>query len=170
LARFLQAAAAEVGAPRLRLDTYIAAPPEVCFDLSRDVDRHVAWAGSSGERAVAGVTSGRMALGDEVTWEARHFGVSWRMTSRIVAYDRSRSFVDEMQRGPFRRWRHMHRFEPAGQGTLMVDEVEFASPLPLLGRLADLLVLGRYMRRLLQDRNAQLKRDAEALASAAVSG
>ncbi|PAX90951.1 cyclase, partial [Streptomyces albidoflavus] len=28
-----------------------------------------------------------MALGDTVTWRARHFGVVWRMTSRITAYD-----------------------------------------------------------------------------------
>ena len=42
----------------------------------------------SREQAVAGTTSGRLALGDQVTWQARHFAVTWRLTSMISAYDR----------------------------------------------------------------------------------
>ena len=37
-----------------------------------------------------------MNLDDEVTWSARHFGVPWRMTSKIVEYQRPDQFVDEM--------------------------------------------------------------------------
>jgi hypothetical protein len=53
--------------PRLEFETRIAAPPEVCFDLSLDVDAHMASTFPSRERAIAGVTSGVMRLGDEVT-------------------------------------------------------------------------------------------------------
>lgn len=66
------------------LRTEIAAPPEVVFAASLSVDAHLASMRSAGERAVAGVRSGRMALGDTVTWKARHFGVVWTMTSRIT--------------------------------------------------------------------------------------
>lgn len=37
-------------------------------------------------------------------------------------------FVDEMQRGPFRKWRHEHRFDDDGDGTVMTDVVEFELP------------------------------------------
>jgi ligand-binding SRPBCC domain-containing protein len=71
-----------------------------------------------------------MKLGDTVTWRARHFGITFRMTSALTEYQRPIRFVDEQQRGPFRRWWHEHTFESAAEGkTLMVDVVEFRSPL-----------------------------------------
>jgi ligand-binding SRPBCC domain-containing protein len=150
--------------PELHLETFIAAPAEQCFDLERDVDVHQVSTASSGERAVAGITNGLMDLGDEVTWQARHFGVTFHMTSKITAFDRPSRFTDEMQRGPFRHWRHTHLFIERNGGTLMVDDVEFASPLGPLGIAVDALVLRRYMRELLRQRNANIKAIAEELA------
>ena len=60
--------------PSFRLETVIAAPVADCFDLSRSVDAHTASMGPSGERAVAGISSGPMALGDTVAWQARPVG------------------------------------------------------------------------------------------------
>lgn len=75
--------------------TRIAAPPAAAFDASCDIDLHLESMRSSGERAIAGVTSGRIGPGEQVTWRARHFGVRFRMTSRITAYERPSRFVDE---------------------------------------------------------------------------
>lgn len=61
--------------PSIRIETAIAAPPERCFDLARDIDAHVRSTAGTHERAVGGVTTGLMGLGDEVTWEAKHLGV-----------------------------------------------------------------------------------------------
>jgi ligand-binding SRPBCC domain-containing protein len=146
----------------IRLETFIEAPPHVCFDLSRSVDLHVDSMLQSRERAVAGVTSGLMDAGDEVTWEAVHFGVRQRFTSAITEFDRPRRFVDEMTRGAFKRFRHVHEFEPADRGTIMIDLVDFASPLGVLGRLADVLFVKSYLTRLLTARNADIKAAAEA--------
>lgn len=114
---------------------------------------------ASGERAVSGVKSGVMKLGDTVTWHARHFGIAFRMTSAITAYERPVRFVDEQQRGPFQRWWHEHTFTAVSGGTktLMVDVVEFRSPIGPLGAVIDRLVLDWYMRHLLRRRNAWLK-------------
>ncbi|MGH9942805.1 MAG: SRPBCC family protein [Pyrinomonadaceae bacterium] len=147
--------------PRIYLETLISAPAELCFDLSRDVDVHMASTGVTGERAVAGVKSGMMELGDTVTWEARHFGVRQRLTSRITAFERPRMFVDEMQRGAFNRWRHTHLFTPKQNSTLMIDDVDFASPFGWLGRVVDALALKDYMARLLTERNSHIKHVAE---------
>lgn len=139
----------------------IAAPPERCFDLARSVDAHVASTSRTGERAVGGVTSGLMALGDEVTWSARHFGIRQRLTSRITRYDRPHSFRDSMVRGAFARLDHDHLFEAADGATRMTDRLDFDAPLGPLGRLAEALFLTSYMERFLRSRALVLKALAE---------
>jgi len=112
-------------------------------------------------RAVGGVTSGLIGLGEEVTWLGSFFHVPQRMTSKIVALEAPRAFTDEMRRGPFKRWRHTHRFEPAAGGTLMRDHVEFASPLGPLGAAFDAVFLKGFMTRVLLAHNSYIKEAAE---------
>ena len=148
--------------PTIHLETHIAAPIERCFDLSLSLDLHQASVSGTHERAVAGVMSGVMGPGDTVTWEAVHFGVKQHLTTRITAYERPYSFTDEMVRGAFHSMTHRHEFTREGAGTLMRDRFTFEAPLGLLGRVAERLVLTRYMRKLLVNRNTFLKRTAEA--------
>ncbi|HEX8652116.1 MAG TPA: SRPBCC family protein [Pyrinomonadaceae bacterium] len=147
--------------PLIHLETFIKAPPELCFDLARSVDVHMASTNHTGERAIGGITSGMMNLGDEVTWEGTHFRIRQHLTSRITAFDRPRMFVDEMQRGAFKHWRHTHLFEEQDDGTLMIDDADYASPLGLLGRIFDKLLLESHMTRLLITRNNHIKKVAE---------
>jgi ligand-binding SRPBCC domain-containing protein len=100
--------------PTIRLEMQIAAPIERCFDLARSVDLHRDSVVHTGERAIAGVTTGLMRMGDWVTWEAKHFGVRQRLTSRIIAYERPVRFVDEMVSGAFKRFAHVHEFVRTG--------------------------------------------------------
>ncbi len=144
----------------LRIVTEIAAPVETCFDLSRSIDLHLESMVASKERAIAGVTSGLIGDGEEVTWAARHFGIPWRMTSRITAFDRPWRFVDEMTRGPFSFFRHEHVFEPQGETTRMVDVVEYRSWCWPLAPIAD-RVIGLYLGRLLRTRNHVIRSKAE---------
>lgn len=147
--------------PAITLTTAILAPIDRCFDLARSIDRHVESMGATNERAVAGVTSGLIGLGQEVTWEARHFGVRWHLTSRITAYERPRYFQDTMITGPFATFVHEHHFVAEQGGTTMRDNIEFRSPLGALGGLVDRVVLRSYLRKLLARRNVVLKRLAE---------
>ena len=151
--------------PVIVLRTRVAAPPARCFDLARDVELHQRSTAASRERAVAGVTAGLLGAGDEVTWEATHFGVRQRLTSRITEFDPPNRFVDEMVRGAFARFRHEHQFLSVPDGTDMVDIFDYTAPLGPLGRLADGLFLRRYMTALLRERNAYLKRAAESMPS-----
>lgn len=145
----------------IELVTLILAPKERCFDLSRSVELHLASTSDTGERAVAGVTSGLLHAGDEVTWSARHFGVRQKLTSRITAFERPGHFRDSMVTGAFRRFDHDHFFEAKGDATEMRDVFDFESPLGPLGRIADALVLTRYLRGFLERRNEVIKRAAE---------
>lgn len=125
------------------------------FDRSRSIDLQMSSMARSRERAVAGVTTGLIGEGEEVTWRAWHFGVPIRMTSRITRISPPDSFVDEQVRGPFRSFRHEHRFVADGDGTVMTDHVVLSAPFGALGRAAELLV-GPYLRRLIEQRNAHL--------------
>jgi ligand-binding SRPBCC domain-containing protein len=147
--------------PLIELTTVVRAPHERVFDLARSIDAHQHTTSGTWERAVAGVTHGLIGMGDEVTWEARHFGVRQRLTVRVTAFDRPKRFQDIMISGAFKRMFHDHEFAEHPEGTLMRDRFEFASPLGFLGKLADGLFLAAYMRRFLIQRNAVLGRLAE---------
>lgn len=147
--------------PTIRLETYIAASPERCFDLSVSVDLHVQSQAHAQERPIAGVMSGQMRLGDTVTWEAVHFGVKQHLTSKITEYERPSRFTDEMLKGIFQQIHHIHEFVARPPGTLMIDVFTFRAPLGILGRIAETLFLTRYMRNLLLARNRYLKQVAE---------
>lgn len=109
----------------ITVETPIAAPVELCFDLALDVDVHAESAQFSGERVVEpGRTSGTLQFGDLLTFEGRHFGFRQRFTTRITEVDRPRRLVDEMVRGFFRKLRHIHEFHPRDGGTLMRDVLE----------------------------------------------
>lgn len=139
--------------------TAVAAPPDQVFAVCLDVEAHTRSMADSSERAVGGKTRGELALGDTVTFRARHLGLNWRLKARITAYDRPRCFVDEQESGPFKRWRHAHHFEPDGAGgTIMRDVIDFASPLGPVGRIVDRLLLSRYMPHLIRVRNSYLAR------------
>ena len=147
---------------RISLTTFIDAPPQACFDLSRDVDFHAS-VPAIRHHAVAGVMSGRMEVGETVTWVARQFGIRFHMTSRILEMDPPHGFIDEMERGPFGRWRHQHQFLATAEGrTLMRDDVDYASPFGPLGWLVDVLYMRRHMENMLRVQDQHLKATAEA--------
>ena len=119
--------------PTIRLETYINAPIERCFDFSLSVDLHRHSVAHTHERPIVGVTTGVMKLGDTVTWEAVHFGIKQYLTSKITAYERPYRFTDEMVQGTFQEITHLHEFVPRPPGTLMIDLFAFRAPLGILG-------------------------------------
>lgn len=127
---------------------------QALFDLSLDIDAHVSSMSDSAERAVAGVTTGQINLGETVTWRARHFGIWWTMTSQITALHRPTHFVDQQVSGPFKTFIHEHRFEQLTTGSRMTDTITVASP--IFGTIAERLVLVPYLRRLIAKRNTHL--------------
>ena len=148
--------------PTISLVTTISAPIEVCFDLSRSIDLHIISTKQTGERAIAGVTSGLIGLGESVTWRAKHFGVWQRLSSRITEYERPCYFADEMVEGAFKRFKHEHHFQESGNSiTLMRDVFDYTSPFGIIGKVADKLFLRKYMTQLLVERNSVIKHYAE---------
>lgn len=143
------------------LRTVINAPADRCFNLSLSIELHQLSTAHTNEKAIAGKTSGLIGLGESVTWRARHFGVWQELSSKVTALEFPHYFIDEMQKGIFKKMRHVHRFENVENGTLMIDEFEFISPLGFLGQVADILFVKTYLKNLLVRRNKIIKNFAE---------
>ena len=147
--------------PTIHLETFIKANQQIVFDLARSIDLHQISTAHTNEKAVGGKVSGLIELGESVTWEARHFGVLQRLTSKVTAMNPPDYFVDEMVSGAFRSFKHEHIFSAKGEGTLMIDIFSYVSPLGFLGMIADKLFLSAYMTKLLAIRNEVIRQYAE---------
>jgi ligand-binding SRPBCC domain-containing protein len=146
---------------KIIIETSIEAPINRVFDLARSIDLHKLSTTGTNEEAVAGKTSGLIELGETVTWRAKHFGIYQNLTVEIVEFEIPYLFADVMIEGAFKKVKHVHTFFSEGSGTKMIDEFEFVSPLGILGKLADLLFLKKYMTKFLITKNKELKHVAE---------
>jgi ligand-binding SRPBCC domain-containing protein len=143
--------------PRIELEHRMRAPIERVFDLSLSVEVHVLSTKGTGERPIAGVTSGLMGPGHTVTWSAVHLGVRQQLTSEIHKFDRPMYFADRQVRGAFAEFEHEHWFVEDGDVTICREVFDYRSPLGPLGKLADWLFLEAYMTRFLQVRADTIK-------------
>ena len=63
----------------------------------------------------------------------RVFPIRW--TTEIQEWDPPRRFVDVQLKGPYKLWHHEHRFYAEGNSTRITDEVQYALPFGVIGRL-----------------------------------
>ncbi len=89
-----------------------------------------------------------MKKGTLIDYRLAMFGLPFRWRTEIAEYDRDVSFVDIQLRGPYRVWRHTHRFFDVPGGTRMDDHVEFEIPFGPLGTVARILVVERLLKRI----------------------
>lgn len=99
--------------------------------------------------------------GESVTWQATHFGIRQRLTSRITEFDPPHHFRDSQVSGAFKSFDHDHFFISDNGSTWMRDVFAYRAPLGILGRFADILFLEAYMRKLLERRAEVIRRAAE---------
>lgn len=145
----------------LIVETEINAPPEVCFDLVRDISLHLQSAGNTNEKAVAGRTHGKIALGETVTFEGKHFGIRRRLTVKVTEFEKPRSFTDEMIEGVFESFKHKHEFLWKGNATLMRDTLSWKMPFGVFGKIVSALLIKDHLRKFVTRRNLELKKTAE---------
>lgn len=72
--------------PTIKIITEIFAPIDLVFDLSRDIDFHQISTSQTNEKAIYGKTHGLIEEGESVTWEATHFFIRHRLTSKITIW------------------------------------------------------------------------------------
>ena len=78
---------------------------------------------------------GQMKEGALIEYALRVRGLPLRWLTRIERWNPPYEFVDVQLRGPYKLWRHTHRFRAAEGGTWIEDHVRYALPFGVLGRL-----------------------------------
>ena len=147
--------------PKIELHTEIDAPIKRVFDLARSIDLHMLSTSHTNEKAIAGKISGLIGLGEWVTWRAKHLGFNQLLTSKITAFQAPNYFSDEMVSGIFKSFKHEHLFKENNGITIMTDVFDYVAPYGILGNLADVIFLKRYMTSFLMQKNSKLKEVAE---------
>ena len=147
--------------PKIHLTTFIAAPVERVFNLSRSISLHKISTAGTNEEAIAGITSGLINLNETVTWRAKHLFKTRQHTSVISAMEMPVQFVDEMVEGEFKSFRHEHHFKPIDNGTIMIDLLDFETPYGTFGKIFNSIYLKKYLEKFLQKRNNVIKEYAE---------
>jgi len=149
----------------IKLKTIIKAPILTVFDISRDISEHEASTHNTREKAIAGRTSGKINLGETVTWRAKHFGIYLKHTSIISAFESPTYFVDEMTKGVFKSLHHEHIFNEVDGNTEMIDIFKYEVPYSIFGKLFNYFILKSYLTKFLVVRNKHIKCSAEILLS-----
>jgi len=145
----------------INLTTKIKASQKIVFDASRNIDIHQQSASKSNEKAIAGTTSGLINLNETVTWRGKHFGFYLTHKSRITAMNLYDYFVDEMEEGKFKTFKHEHFFEEKNGVTIMTDKLQYETPFGIIGKLFDVLFLKNHLIHFLLERNKTLKKVSE---------
>lgn len=147
--------------PFIHLTTFIAAPAERVFDLSRSVELHKESMRSHKEEAVSGIRFGLMEKEESVTWKAKHLFKTRLLRVKITEWAKPFHFVDEQAQGDFRAMRHEHYFKPCDNGTIMIDKFYYEIPYGKAGTILNKLFLTGYLKNLLVKRNLLIKEYAE---------
>jgi ligand-binding SRPBCC domain-containing protein len=98
-----------------------------------------------------------MQEGTLIDYRLRLFGVPLRWRARIMDWEPPAGFVDEQVCGPYRLWRHAHRFYDDREGTVIEDTVQYRLPFGLLGDLFHPLVRLQ-LRRIFRFRQGAVRR------------
>jgi ligand-binding SRPBCC domain-containing protein len=70
-------------------------------------------------------------------------------------------FVDEMETGKFKTFKHQHFFEEKNGVTIMTDKLQYETPFGIIGKLFDTLFLKNHLTSFLLMRNDVLKKISE---------
>ena len=97
--------------------------------------------------------------GINIEYRLRLHGIPLGWTSRIEVWERDVRFVDLQIRGPYRLWRHEHRFTAVDDGasTRVQDRVDYLLPFGQVGNLA-LPLVRRDLCRIFEYRQASVAR------------
>lgn len=96
-----------------------------------------------------------MRRGTLIDYRIRIRGIPIRWRTEITEWAPPHRFVDVQLKGPYRWWRHVHRFESCTEGTRIIDEVEFRAPFFWISHS---LIVNRDVARIFDYRAEVLKR------------
>lgn len=147
--------------PTIHLTTFIAAPIERVFDLSRHLTIYRVLMQDRKEKFSSGAASNLMSHGETITFHAKHFGKTRLVTTRVIELQKPSCFVQEQVKGDLLHFKHEHHFKPVDNGTIMIDMIDFDGPRDVIGKVIGKLYLKDYLEKFINKRNALIRQYAE---------
>ena len=100
----------------------------------------------------------RLEAGARIDYQLTLYGLPVKWATLIERWEPPHEFVDVQLRGPYKVWRHTHRFLAEGQETRMIDDVAYELPLGPLGRMVEALWARREVSRIFAYRTEVITR------------
>jgi len=146
---------------KIHLTTFVAAPIERVFDLSRHLALYKLVFQNRKERFTSGAGSNLLAKGETISVVSKHAGKSRMSMIRLSEIQHPISFVEEQVKGDLEHFRHEHHFKSVDNGTIIIDLVDFGQPKDILGRIFGKIYFKKYLENLLRKRNELIRSYAE---------
>ncbi len=138
--------------------TIIPAPREEVFEFFSDPRNLSKITPKSMGMSVTRIDELPLRPGFRIQYTVRWLFVRIRWVTLITDYEPPSLFADVQDKGPYKYWRHEHRFEDAGEGTLMTDRVQYELPFGILGAVTHRLIVARQLKRIFDYRGRKIRR------------
>jgi ligand-binding SRPBCC domain-containing protein len=145
----------------IHLTTFVAAPVDRVFDLSRHMALYKMLFHNRRETFTSGAASNTLAKGETISVLIKTAGRSRMSMIKITDLSRPKSFVEEQVKGDLEKYRHEHHFKPVENGTIIIDLVDYGMPKDFFGRMLGKFYFKKYIEELLQKRNDLIRSYAE---------
>ena len=92
------------------------------------------------ELRIINCTTQKLTQGTGIWFEGKIMTTSFKKSQwhSKITYLKPYEYVDEMLKGPFKKWKHLHKFHSVDdekQETKVIDKVEFELPYNMVGKL-----------------------------------
>jgi ligand-binding SRPBCC domain-containing protein len=145
----------------IHLTTFIAAPVERVFDLTRNLAVYKYVFNTRQEKLTSRAGANLLLQGETISIVAKHFGKERLATLKLTTFDRPVFLVEEQVKGDLMSYRHEHHFKRIDNGTIMIDLIEFGVPRDFVGRYLGKIYLKNYLEELVRKRNEVIRSYAE---------
>ena len=98
-----------------------------------------------------------MRQGTTIAYQLRVRGIPIRWQSKIEVWHPPSEFVDAQVKGPYKQWRHTHRFQEIEGGVRIVDIVNYSLPFGPVGRLVHRLQVAADLAKIFDYREQQVR-------------
>jgi ligand-binding SRPBCC domain-containing protein len=123
----------------LRREQWIARPIDEVFDFFADAQNLETitppWLGFK----ILSMSTNSISKETVIRYRLQLHGIPLHWRTEICEWTPPHCFVDAQAKGPYKQWRHTHKFEAHGDRTKMIDEVRYSLPFGVLGRIVHAL-------------------------------
>ncbi len=146
---------------RIHLTTFMAAPVERVFDLSRHLVIYKSLFQGRKEQLTSVAASGLMNKDETISVMGKLAGKTRLIMLKMAAINKPESFIEEQVRGDMMSFRHEHHFKRVDNGTIVIDIVDYEQPKDFLGKIIGHFYLKGYLENLINRRNEFIRGYAE---------